>query len=129
MGKYGEAAVLATQLYQAGSVHSPKEAWENAVKKMFPNSASSQKKSCPRGAYLGLCQDGLVRRIPPGQYARSVKNKHYAVEAVSLLATKPYVAWDEDALWAEVMKGETKVHNSQMDVVLGLWKGQMLNRP
>ena len=31
-----------------------------AATEIFPMSVSLQKKGCPRGAFLGLCEDGLV---------------------------------------------------------------------
>lgn len=37
--------------------------YEKAVEEVFPNSKSSQEKSCPKNAFLGLCEEGLVKGI------------------------------------------------------------------
>jgi len=121
MGKYGNAAIMATKLVRVGRVSSPNEAWELAVVEIFPNSKSSQEKGCPKGAYLGLCEDGFIVGIPKGNYCRSIKNKAYALKAVSLLKQSSSTAQNEETLWRQVMEGEAKVSNHQMDVVLSLW--------
>jgi hypothetical protein len=61
----------------------------------------------------------LVRGIPAGQYAASKDNKSYAVKAAALL-TEGKQSWSASGLWRAVANPET--HNSQMDVVLALWK-------
>jgi hypothetical protein len=99
----------------------PKERWESAAATFFPNSPTSQRKACPKGAFLGLCEEGLVRGIPSGHYTTSKDNKGYAIRAVKLLreghaSTKP------QKLWAAVVYGAQKAHNSQMDVVIALWE-------
>ena len=85
MNKYGQVAIVATELYRLGQVSSPSAAWELSVKEIFPDSESSREKGCPRGAYLGLCEAGLITGIPSGKYSRSEKNKSYALEAVELI--------------------------------------------
>lgn len=74
MLEYGDVAVGATDLARAGGIQPP-EAWEEATRTVFPHSVSLQDKGCPRGAYLGLCEDGLVLGIPSGTYTRSRDNK------------------------------------------------------
>ena len=39
-----------------------------------------------RGAFLGLCEEGLIKGIPSGQYMASRDDKAYAVRAAALLA-------------------------------------------
>src|SRR5687767_12681354 len=84
MQQYGEVAISAAELTRTAGVP-PAEAWERAVQTIFPQSASLQEKSCPRGAYLGLCEEGLVVGVPAGSYTQSSNNKGYAVRAVDLL--------------------------------------------
>jgi len=79
MNKYGQAAVRAVRLINIGSISSPVDAWERATSEIFGKGTSSQKKGCPRGAFLGLCEDGKVLGIPPGKYTSSTKNKSYAI--------------------------------------------------
>ncbi len=126
MGKYGEAAVEATEhVKQHGS--SPKNAWEAAVRSKFPTQKASQEKSCPKVAYLGLCSEGMIAGVAPGDYVRpSLSNKEYAVEAVRLLRSDPSLAKDKKELWKKVLKGNKKAENNQMDVVLNLWKENLI---
>ena len=122
MGKYGEAAIRAREILLGSSRPDPGSAWKAAVEKIFPDSSSSREKSCPRGAFLGLCSDGLVSGVPSGEYTRSRDNRQYARDAVRLIRQKPSLADTPVQLWGRVMRGEEKVENSQMDVVISLWQ-------
>lgn len=122
--RYGEAALLATQQGQSGEIN-PKARWEIAVAKLYPTSPTSQKKGCPRGAFLGLCEEGLVKGIPAGRYTASRDNKAYAVRAVELLSEGTQ-HWSTSALWRAVTDGAEKRHNSQMDIVLALWNNHLI---
>ncbi|MBM4306311.1 MAG: hypothetical protein FJ123_06185 [Deltaproteobacteria bacterium] len=126
MAKYGDAAIKATRFLLTGQANSPPEAWSSAVRAMFPISISSQQKGCPKTTYLGLCEDGLIKGVPPGKYTRSSKNKCYAVDAVKLLKQEPTLADDQEMLWSKVVKGEKKKPNNQMDVVISLWKKDLI---
>lgn len=126
MGSYGDAALLATDLAASGKVRSPTEAWSKAVQTEFQNSASLQKKGCPKGAFLGLCEEEFITGIPPGAYTRSIKNKRYAIDACHLLRQDPSLAADPNRLWTSVLYGTRKVHNQQMDVVLALWNAGLV---
>jgi len=97
--------------------------------KVFPASESQRKKSCPHGAFLGLCEEGLVVGIPRGDFTRSKRNKAYAVRAVSMIRRDPSLADDTRKLWRRVIGGSRKVENNQMDVVVALWSaGVILHR-
>src|ERR1035441_5611107 len=100
MGKYGEAAVHATG-FLASQIDCPNEAWRKAVSEVFPESVSSQKKSCPKSAYLGLCEAGVIAGVPKGDYTRSTDNKRYALEAMSILVSSPVLATDHKTLWSK----------------------------
>ena len=76
MGDYGEAALLAAELLESSD--DPVNAWKEATSKEFFGKLAAQKKGCPRGAFLGLCQEGYVKGVNPGVYTRSRKNKDYA---------------------------------------------------
>ena len=128
MSKYGQTAVQATALVSGGSVQSPTDGWEVAVQRIFPNQEASQKKGCPKNTYLGLCEEGLVKGVPQGDYTRSQDNKRYALEAVQLLRGNSALASDRSLLWKAIMKGENKVENYQMDVVLTLWNEGLIHR-
>jgi hypothetical protein len=68
----------------------------------------AQKKPFPKNAFIGLCEAGLVRSIPQGNYAArsgEQKNKEYAIKAVELIKGKPALANDNKPLWEAVMDG------------------------
>jgi hypothetical protein len=122
--RYGEAALMATQQGHSGDLN-PIARWESAMEKLYPTSMAARKKSCPRGAFLGLCEEGLVKGIPAGRYTASKDNKAYAVRAVALL-TEGTQHWSTSALWRAVTDGAEKAHNSQMDIVLALWNNDLI---
>jgi hypothetical protein len=121
--RYGEAALMAAR--QGGPDINPVARWESAVERLYPTSSAARKKICPRGAFLGLCEDGLVKGIPAGHYTASKGNKAYAVRAVALL-TEGTQHWSTSALWQAVTNGAEKTHNSQMDIVLALWNNDLI---
>jgi len=124
MGKYGDAAIRAVGLVRSGSVKSPINAWKRDTGEIFSEGTSSQDKGCPRGAFLGLCEEGIITGIPAGNYTRSIKNKEYALKAVRLLKEEPEVTQTE--LWDKVVEGKGIKHNGQMDVVVSLWKAGLI---
>ena len=126
MGKYGTAAIEAVRIYEHRLAESPRAAWEQATSKMFGWGTSSQRKGCPRDAFLGLCEEGLVKGIESGDYTRSQKNKRYAVDAVAILQRHPSLAGNRNRLWSKVLADEHKKHNSQMDVVIALWNAGLI---
>lgn len=125
MGSYGEAALKAVELIKIGKATDPRDAWKIATSQLFGAGTSMQRKGCPKGAFLGLCEEGFVKAIPSGHYIRSKKNKNkfYAVKAVSILKNNPTKNYTKNELWNEVIGNKhKKVHNQQMDVVLALWE-------
>ena len=122
MSKYGEVARLAAKAARNGAA--PQQAWKDEAKAKFPHQSASRDKGCPRNAFLGLAEDGLIVGVPSGQYTRSKLNKRYATRAVDLLRQKPHLANTPSELWRLVMSTErdrNKTHNHQMDVVTALW--------
>lgn len=73
MNKYGKIAIDAVKLLRDKKIYDPKEAWEKSSIKYFKESSSSQKKGCPRNAFLGLCVVGLIRVVKKGDYTKSEK--------------------------------------------------------
>ncbi len=124
--RYGEAALLAVKMELYGKALSPLERWQDAVGKVYPTTPIGQKKRGPREAFLGLCEAGLVKGISAGQYGAVTqihnRNKDYATEAVRLLKAGEHKTVSQ--LWAAV--GDGAEHNSQMDVVLALWKNGLI---
>ena len=120
MSSYGELAKLAASRARQGA--NPVEAWKDAAEDVFPTKKASREKGCPKCAFLGLAEEGLIRGVQPGRYTRSRDNKHYALVAVAALRSDPELANDADRLWEIVMDGVTKKHNEQMCVVSALWQ-------
>jgi len=126
MGQYGKAALEAVRLVVDENM-TPKDAWETAICK-YTDSESSQKKSCPQNAFLGLCAEGMIRGIPSVSYNAGPKNKEYAIEAVRILRKDPTLSANKTVLWKRVMNKCHKSisHDGQMDVVTSLWNNELI---
>jgi hypothetical protein len=124
LNKYASLAVCAADAAAAGL--NPAEAWENAAAAVFPNSTASRRKGCPKSAFLGLAESGQIAGIAAGKYTRSRENKSYALAALELLRASGSRSENPKDLWKKIMsfKNMNKVHNSQMDVVLALWRAK-----
>ena len=127
MGMYGDVSIRATTDFLLGKSSSPQEAWDGAVAQIS-TSLSSRKKSCPRKAYLGLCEAGVISGIPAGKYGVRSDNKNgqYALNAYRILRSKPSLVSDKATLWAKATAPENKKQNEQMDVVVSLWDKKLL---
>lgn len=125
--RYGEAALMAVRMETYSKALTPEDRWEDAVRKVYPTPAG-QKKAAPRGAFIGLCEAGLVKGVVPGHAqpltSAGNRNKAYAVKAVELLKAGTHKTVSQ--LWAAVSEGEAGDHASQMDVVLALWKNGLV---
>jgi len=124
--RYGEAALLAAHKVSSSDIN-PVRGWEGAIATVYPTSPAARKKGSPRGAFLGLCEAGLVKGIPAGNYTATADNKAYAVRAAELLIEGKQ-KWSTSALWRAVTNDAAKTHNGQMDVVLALWKNDLIVR-
>ena len=122
--RYGEAAIMAVRQAPSAS-SSPEVRWESAIERVYPTSPIARKKASPRGAFLGLCDEGLVKGIPAGDYSKSKMNKDCAVRAVALLAAGTQ-HWSRSALWQASAKDAGQTENGQMDVVLALWNNGLI---
>ena len=125
MTAYGLAAIEAAKRCATGAVSDPVAAWAQSAHLFLPT-LEGQKKGCPKNTFLGLCEEGFVRGIPRGSYTRSRLNKGYALLALKALRHSPRLLDDSSALWRAVMAGEEKRPNGQMDVVIALWKAELL---
>jgi hypothetical protein len=128
MCRFGEVAVKATCLLISEKVSDPPEAWHSAAQALGC-SQSMAVKSCPRSAYLGLCEEGLVKGVPlaRGRWTKSVHNKRYAVSAVHCLRKDPsWLCKPPTCLWRVVSQSTTKRYNEQIDVVFALWKAGLI---
>jgi hypothetical protein len=123
MNKYAQTALKAVQNYKGNN--SITEIYEKAAKETFALSKSSQEKSFPKATFLGLCEEGLVKGIPKGNYTKSVKNKKYALQAIAILKKGNSNLITPKELWSKLNLGDKK-SNSQMEVVLALWNAGLV---
>ena len=133
MGKYGTTAVLAVQLVRAGC-KSADEAWRTVASDVFASAPQARVKACPREAFLGLCQAGLIRGVPANSCTQASRspNRVYATTAVRLLVADPDLSQGSKAVfWRRVMKelgtDAKKKPNDQLDVVLSLWERRLID--
>jgi hypothetical protein len=68
-----------------------------------------------------------VKGIPAGHYSATRDNKNYAVRAATLL-TEATQSLSVSALWRAVEKDPEKPHGGQMDIVMALWKNDLIVR-
>jgi hypothetical protein len=99
MAIYGQAAVRGKQLILE-SAQLPERAWASAIVE-FTKSRSRQTKGCPKGAFLGLCEAGIIGGLPVVALV-SNKNGRYAQVAWKVLQHDPNLSEDEKALWARI---------------------------
>ena len=122
--RYGEAALQAVRMNLYGKALTPVERWQDAVQKLYPTQAG-QKKKAPREAFVGLCDAGLVKGITVDNNSVGNRNKDYAVAAVELLRAGTHKTVTQ--LWSAVTDSDGTEHACQMDVVLALWKNNLIN--
>ena len=123
--KYGECSIKAVY-FITHKGYSPIDAWEATTIHAFGKGSSSQKKVCPRGAFLGLCSNGDIKGVPGGDYTKSILNKEYAIRTARFLRSNPKLASSPVLLWRRVIGSKKKQHNNQLDVVLALWNNKLL---
>lgn len=128
MSKYGLVAVVAVRRIQELG-EDPISAWQVAAAEIITESKSARDKGCPRGAFLGLCEEGLVKGVPAGSYTKSRWNKKYALRTYSILNRDFSLAGDVNSLWEEVVADRPIGHNGQADVVVELYNNDLLTMP
>ena len=119
--KYGLIAVQAARRCRSGQ--SAEGAWKQAAADVFPDQPASRAKGCPKCAFVGLVEAGRIIGVPrDSDLPPRTHNAEYAVTAADILASTPGRDRTPTELWRDVMGDRVKQHNSQMDVVLALWK-------
>ena len=125
MEQYGRVAVEAARLLASGSASRPADAWDVAASRITTSQASRDK-GCPRGAFLGLCEAGLLKGVGPSGGDGGGVNSKYAVQAAKALRANPNLQFDRVELWRQSCLDRRKAHNGQMDVVVGLSEAGLL---
>lgn len=122
MSRYGFVALEAVEIAQK---HVDADIAWTAAEHQFREKTSLIKKGCPKGAFLGLAEDGHIKGIPSGHYTSSTKNKAYGLAALQQLKMSPELAKNKKELWLRSCNDQPKVQNGQMDVVIALWENNL----
>lgn len=124
MGIYGQAAVQTVLNYD--DKMNLREQWTNAISKETTSKPSIEK-SCPKGAFLGLCELSLVKNIPSNDYKAGVANKRHAKELLAIAIENPNITAIECfRLYQKNNNGLPKNHNGQADVVISLLEANLI---
>lgn len=123
--QYAQVALLAADAAAAGT--HPDTAWQQAAARIIV-SPSSRKKSCPRLAFLGLANAGVIKEVPLGYYGHAGKNADYALQALAVLREGAVLSPLD--LWVEATRSAAAplAYNQQCHVVLALWQSGRLTR-
>ncbi|MBD5447760.1 MAG: hypothetical protein HDR32_08520 [Treponema sp.] len=124
--KYGFVAVsYAKELIKTKQSPS-NDGWEKIARSVFTGN-SLVEKGCPKGCFLGICEEGLITGIPKGKYTNSKKNKAYGISAITILRENDEYKNQPEELWKKI-PGAPKTYNHQMHVVCALWKAGLINK-
>lgn len=128
MNKYSKIAIeVAEELKNMKKEEQKKidlgDLWKEKCKENEFKEASI-KKGCPRLAFIGLCENNLIKDIEVKNSNKESLNKNYVVEAVKVLKNDKR-NYTSKELWEEIGNKDKK-HNSQMNIVLALWEKGMI---
>jgi Ribonuclease G/E len=130
VAQYSIVATRAAQLLEQKIEANPEKAWANAAKEIIRKSKKSQEKFCPKLAFIGLCEKGLIQGFERNPEATPDReNKKYAIKAVEILQQHGNI--NKDELWDMVTDEFGKIglkHNEQMDVVVALWENGWIKK-
>lgn len=128
MNKYAKIAIEVAEELQSMKKEEQKkidlgDLWKEKCKENEFKEASI-KKVCPRLAFIGLCENNLIKGIEIKNSNKESLNKNYAIEAVKVLKNDER-NYTSKELWEEIGNKDKK-HNSQMNIVLALWEKGMV---
>jgi hypothetical protein len=128
MADFGTVAVNVAKRWAENKSIDPHKVWaEECLKAGL--SDSLVRKGCPKGTFLGLCEEELVKDIDKGNYTKSIKNKSYGLAAVKILAKNPSLTNSPYELWDAILEevpDRCQTPNHQMDVVIELWVNNLI---
>jgi hypothetical protein len=121
MTQYTKVAIKVIENIKENPTLRPDEEWERIIK-LDIKSVTSQNKPCPKGTFLGLCENGNVMGIQKGNYTDSINNKKYAIEGLRLYKINPQLSITN--LWIDTLSSLNEVckrPNGQMSIVVDLY--------
>ncbi|WP_238653205.1 DUF6979 family protein [Paenibacillus piscarius] len=96
MSKYGLAAIKAASLIKDEPGCTPLNGWNQSTNELYGENTHSQRKGCPKNAFLGLCEEGLIRGISKGNYAYKRKSHNSQMDVVLALWNKGLILQEGD---------------------------------
>ncbi len=124
VGKFGKIAVVAAELLKSNNSfkNNPIKAWDeaNVLVSSFENK-KCYNKDCPKNTFIAICNEGLLKNVPSGNYGNPRDNREYALLAVKILSGSNIT--EPKKLWVRILKelAKTKTENGQADLILSLW--------
>ena len=95
-------------------------AWYAAARTIV-KSEESIKKGCPRATFVGICESGNLKGIPKTKTSDSL-NYQYAKFAIQKWKANREISKSEMWNLVKIKFNKEISHQSQLDVVLGLWE-------
>jgi len=132
MTNYEAITLKAVKILSEKQTSSFEEVWKKSGKELDLEE-SIWKKGCPKNAFIGVCEMGLIKGIQGIPNVELSKNGKYAVTALRLIIKNPqlYTNMSGPDLWREVLKEchleTSKNYNQQMAVVLTLWNNNKID--
>ena len=128
MTKVARHAVRARELASSGS--SPDAAWNQALAEVYSGEQlrNQLQHTCPKWAFAGLCNHGVVRGVPAGSCpaAADRRSGRYAVDALNAVRREASLLRDKRTLKARVFgrpgTADYRKPNDEVEVLLGLWE-------
>lgn len=125
MGMFGNTALIAIQYMRSGASVDPNEAWSNALGQCT-NKEAYKKKGCVRGAFAGLCDEGLIKGIDTFCCCKSPVNKEYAISLLRCLREHDELSANPKELWKQAIGEDKRINSAIADVVITLYKNELL---
>lgn len=122
MTKYTDAAITTAKRCQGSNRPDIKAEWRKVIKEL-----KAYDEGCPRSAFIGLCEEGMIKGIEAGSYGlrKLNKNKAYAIAAANLVLSGHDT--DPKAIWQKVTKTDIRAHD-QVGIVIALHDNSLLQK-
>ena len=116
---YGHIAIKAIEIYHTQKQKDPRMAWEEA--------AGLKDKVCPRGVFLTLCSEGLIKGIPKGNYADGIRqNREHTLAIMNTLDFENTDFKYKKSVWDKLNIPDKPNHNGHIDVIHALYEKNLL---
>ena len=132
MTKIGRVAVRA-QILASGGLH-PVEAWIGSLDEFYVGAQllNQLQHTCPKWAFAGLCDRGVVRGVSAGSCGEAVgkRSAQFALDALEMARRDSALVTDKRELKHRVFgrpgSDDYRRPNGEVEVLLGLWEAGSL---